>query len=135
MGFLCVWAWPVTNWFIITHRHIKEHLGEYYDDQDVDEQLNLDSDEATQFHYFKLHDYNNDNKLDGLELFSAINHYSQEHSNEGEGERDPIPQDQIEALVDTVLEQDDFNDDGFIDYFEFVKAQKESKEKDDKNEV
>lgn len=45
------------------------------------EQLNLDDEEAMEFHYFKLHDYDNNNKLDGLELAAAMTHYHEE----GEG--------------------------------------------------
>lgn len=33
------------------------------------------SEQELQFYYFKLHDYNNDNKLDGLELTKAITHF------------------------------------------------------------
>ena len=37
--------------------------------------VKLDSDEAMEFHYFKLHDYDNNNKLDGLELAAAMTHF------------------------------------------------------------
>lgn len=30
--------------------------------------------EQLQFHYFKMHDYDNDNRLDGVELVKAITH-------------------------------------------------------------
>ena len=33
------------------------------------------TDEELQFHYFKLHDYDNNNMLDGTELISAMTHY------------------------------------------------------------
>ena len=33
------------------------------------------TDEELQFHYFKLHDYDNNNMLDGIELVSAITHF------------------------------------------------------------
>lgn len=107
-------------------------MSEYYQEGDnLDDQLNLDSEEATQFHYFKLHDYDNNNKLDGLELYSAISHYSQHGGAElEEGEENHgsgLEEEQIVNLVDAVMEQDDFNEDGFVDYFEFVKAQKEAR--------
>ena len=38
------------------------------------------SDEDLQFHYFKLHDYDHNNKLDGIELMNAMTHY---HDEEG----------------------------------------------------
>ena len=33
-----------------------------------DEDFELKDDEQMQFHYFKIHDHDNDNKMDGLEL-------------------------------------------------------------------
>lgn len=41
-------------------------------------ELNLDDDDAMEFHYFKLHDYDNNDKLDGLELAAAMTHYHEE---------------------------------------------------------
>lgn len=107
-------------------------MSEYYKEGDVKDQLNLDSEEATQFHYFKLHDYDNNNKLDGLELYAAITHLSQHDTDgagEGHGNEVPLDEEQVVNLVDTVLKQDDFNDDGFVDYYEFVQAQKQAIEK------
>ena len=39
------------------------------------DKVKLDSSEEMEFHYFKLHDYDNNNKLDGLELAAAMTHY------------------------------------------------------------
>lgn len=50
---------------------------------DTDE-LKLDDQEAMEFHYFKVHDYDNNNKLDGLELAAAMTHY---HGEEGGQEK------------------------------------------------
>jgi hypothetical protein len=33
------------------------------------------TDEELEFHYFKLHDYDNNNKLDGLEIALALKHH------------------------------------------------------------
>ncbi len=33
-----------------------------------DEEFELKDDDEMQFHYFKIHDHDNDNKMDGLEL-------------------------------------------------------------------
>ena len=43
----------------------------------VNQNRDLDrmSEDEVQFHYFKLHDYDNNNMLDGLELVSALTHY------------------------------------------------------------
>ena len=42
-------------------------------------QVNEMSDEEKSFYYFKLHDSNNDDALDGLELLHAATHHS--HAN------------------------------------------------------
>ena len=44
-----------------------EDMHELMPEQDL-ESLQLDNNESFEFHYFKLHDYDNNNKLDGLEL-------------------------------------------------------------------
>jgi len=48
--------------------------------EDLEGQIKKPTDEMTpeemQFHYFKVHDYNNDNKLDGIELISALTHHN-----------------------------------------------------------
>ena len=36
------------------------------------------SDRELQFHYFKLHDYDNNNLLDGLEIVKALKHSHEE---------------------------------------------------------
>lgn len=33
------------------------------------------TEEELEFHYFKLHDYDNNNKLDGVEIVKAITHF------------------------------------------------------------
>jgi Ca2+-binding EF-hand superfamily protein len=110
--------------------HIREHMSEYYEKEDLEQELNLESEEATRFHYFKLHDTDNNNKLDGLELYHALAHYVTEHQEETEdgGEHPKITMDHetITKYVDHVLLADDFNEDGFIDYYEFTRAQEEA---------
>lgn len=118
--------------FTFLCRHIREHMTDYYEEGDMDEQLNLDSEEATQFHYFKLHDYDNNNKLDGLELYAAIAHFTDEHG-EKAGATSQLKESEIEQLVDSILKQDDMNDDGFVDYYEFVQAQQVSRDKHEQN--
>jgi hypothetical protein len=49
--------------------HIHEHLDGVIDQKDDY------TEEEMQFHYFKSHDYDNNNKLDGIELISALTHY------------------------------------------------------------
>ena len=50
--------------------HVKEHLKEM-----VDKPKDQMTEEELEFHYFKLHDYDNNNKLDGVEIVKAITHF------------------------------------------------------------
>lgn len=50
-------------------RHLKTHLeGQVNTDQQMNQ-------EQMRYHYFKMHDSNNDNMLDGVELIKAISHW------------------------------------------------------------
>lgn len=48
--------------------HIKEHLEGVIDNVEMTK-------EEEQFHYFKLHDYDSNNMLDGIELIAALTDY------------------------------------------------------------
>lgn len=100
------------------HSHIKEHLKDEIDVKD--ENLN---DEDLQFHYFKLHDSDNNNKLDGIELINALTHYHDDENNKN-GEQKTYNDEEIAAMIDQILEEDDKNKDGYIDYAEFAASQK-----------
>jgi hypothetical protein len=118
--------------------HIREHMSEYYKEEDLEEQLDLESEDAVMFHYFKLHDTDNNDKLDGLELYHGIAHtadkYEEEMEDKGEAPKFTLSYEKIIDLVDRVLEMDDYNEDGFIDYYEFTRAQREMKAKFEKRE-
>jgi len=79
------------------------------------------SQEELQFHYFKLHDSNNDNLLDGWELMYALNH---DHSNDT-GDKKSMSDAQISDLLDPIFREDDRNQDGFISYAEFMASIKD----------
>lgn len=96
--------------------HIKEHLKDEIDLKD--EQM---SDEDLQFHYFKLHDYDHNNKLDGIELMNAMTHY---HDEDSDGKNPHYTDDEMGHMIDQILDEDDLNKDGYIDYPEFVASQK-----------
>lgn len=49
-------------------RHIAEHLAVPMDTSKMSEQ-------ELQFHYFKMHDADNNNKLDGCELIKSLIHW------------------------------------------------------------
>ena len=59
-------------------RHLTEHL-DHMVNQDQRDTKHMTDDEV-QFHYFKLHDYDDNNMLDGLELVSALTHYHKDNS-------------------------------------------------------
>ncbi len=86
------------------------------------------SSQELQFHYFKMHDADNNNMLDGLELVKSLIHWHdpQNHDpNTGVPPPDAkiFPDAELENMIDPILKADDKNGDGFIDYLEFVKAQ------------
>ncbi|XP_052766088.1 multiple coagulation factor deficiency protein 2 homolog isoform X2 [Mya arenaria] len=104
--------------------HIKEHL------KDVVEKPKEEmSDEELEFHYFKLHDYDGNNKLDGVEITKAITHF---HEDDGDDPKDPAlnkawTDEMIANIVDAVIEEDDVDGDGYIEYVEFVTAQRKAR--------
>ncbi|XP_027199201.1 lymphotoxin beta receptor inhibitor-like [Dermatophagoides pteronyssinus] len=106
--------------------HIKEHLHEALGDQDVSKM----SEEELQFHYFKMHDNDNNNMLDGSELIKSLIHWHVEESRHLGKNASPhgttkiFTDTELEQMIDPILQMDDKNNDGFIDYPEFVAAQK-----------
>merc|ERR1711862_611916 len=62
--------------------HIKEH---YEGKADIDESKMTP--EELEFHYFQLHDFDNNTKLDGLEILAALTHLLPygDNSTEGQG--------------------------------------------------
>ncbi|CAD6240981.1 GSCOCG00009036001-RA-CDS [Cotesia congregata] len=105
--------------------HEKEHIAEHLD---VPMDTSKMTEQELQFHYFKMHDADNNNKLDGCELIKSLIHWHEEtkdpKSPNGEGK---IFQDkELIDLIDPILNMDDTNKDGYIDYPEFVQAQQKS---------
>ncbi|XP_015921202.2 lymphotoxin beta receptor inhibitor [Parasteatoda tepidariorum] len=107
--------------------HIKEHLqGVVGNQPDVSKM----SEEELQFHYFKMHDNDDNNKLDGCELIKSVLHWHVEESNAmgtnapHQGTTKIFQDNELSLMIDPILDMDDRNKDGFIDYPEFVAAQK-----------
>uniref|UniRef100_A0AC35G705 EF-hand domain-containing protein n=1 Tax=Panagrolaimus sp. PS1159 TaxID=55785 RepID=A0AC35G705_9BILA len=104
-------------------QHIKEHL-----EGKVDQTASM-TPEQLQFHYFNMHDLDRNGRLDGVELIKAITHFHQEnpgpqHQNPP-GQPPPLPSElELEQMIDSILREDDYNGDGFIDYGEFLRAQR-----------
>ncbi|TKC48045.1 hypothetical protein EI555_006326, partial [Monodon monoceros] len=93
--------------------HIMEHLEGVVNKPEAEM-----SPQELQLHYFKMHDYDGNNLLDGLELSTAITHVHKEEGNE----QTPMNEDELINLIDGVLRDDDKNNDGYIDYAEFAKS-------------
>ncbi|KAF6735257.1 Multiple coagulation factor deficiency-like protein 2 [Oryzias melastigma] len=94
--------------------HIMEHLEGVIDKPEKDM-----TPQELQLHYFKMHDYDGNNLLDGLELATAITHVHKEEKGE---HSQPMKEEDLIALIDDVLKDDDKNNDGYIDYAEFAKS-------------
>jgi len=86
------------------------------------------TEQELQFHYFKMHDTDGNNKLDGLELVKSLIHWHDEANHDPKsGQPKPEPKifldEELQNMIDPILESDDKNKDGFIDYPEFIAAQ------------
>jgi len=106
-------------------QHEKEHMKEH---MDVPIDTSNMSEQELQFHYFKMHDSDGNNKLDGCELVKSLIHWH-DQSNHDPKSGQPLPEekifkdDELVSMIDPILETDDRNKDGYIDYSEFVIAQ------------
>ncbi|XP_077586293.1 multiple coagulation factor deficiency protein 2 isoform X2 [Stigmatopora nigra] len=94
--------------------HIMEHLEGVIDKPEKEM-----SPQELQLHYFKMHDYDGNDLLDGLELATAITHVHKEERGE---DMIPMRDEDLIKLIDDVLRDDDKNNDGYIDYAEFAKS-------------
>ncbi|XP_065072269.1 multiple coagulation factor deficiency protein 2 homolog [Rhopilema esculentum] len=99
-------------------QHIKEHLkAEYgFNDKQADDYLKQ-YDAQTQF--FVMHDYDNNTKLDGLELLKSMTHHH-DGDDHGDGHDASDQTDTLVEFVDMVMKDQDLNDDGYIDYPEYI---------------
>ena len=91
------------------------------------------------FYYFKLHDANNDNRLDGLEIIAAFDHVHDEefshdesaNSNGTHGKNstgtERLSDAELINLIDDILKDEDLDRDGFISYDEFKYALEKEK--------
>jgi Ca2+-binding EF-hand superfamily protein len=99
---------------------------------DLEGQVNKPKEQMTpeeqNFYYFKLHDTNNDNRLDGLEVVAAFDHVHEEENNNNTAAGQPPPpheriaDEELIRLVDDILKEEDGDRDGYISYEEFKRA-------------
>ncbi|KAK3092737.1 hypothetical protein FSP39_006750 [Pinctada imbricata] len=96
------------------------------------------SEEELEFHYFKLHDYDSNNRLDGTEIVKAITHFHEEGeqheaSPDAQQQKKVFSDEELVNIVDLVLKEDDLNLDGYIEYAEFVTAQRRARANEQKD--
>uniref|UniRef100_A0A0N5AU99 EF-hand domain-containing protein n=1 Tax=Syphacia muris TaxID=451379 RepID=A0A0N5AU99_9BILA len=102
--------------------HDKEHLKLHLEDK-IDVEAEEWNPEKEMFHYFSMHDLNKDAVIDGLEIMKAITHDHTQQAGGGSS-RNPLTEEAIESMVDSVLNDIDKNGDGLIDYGEYAYKQK-----------
>jgi len=120
---------------ILDNEHIIDDFGDVLNEDeikkmDIDEQL---------FLWFKAHDWDENDCMDGLELLKALSHdHNYHHPEEEDGEEheviDGVDQDQhtpaanrqrlrrTEKIVDKILQDNDVDYDGVISFPEFLSA-------------
>lgn len=85
------------------------------------------SEQELQFHYFKMHDSDNNNKLDGCELIKSLIHWHVENKGTHKHD-DPEPpvhiysDEQLTTIVEAVMANMDKNNDGVIEWAEYIKS-------------
>ncbi|CAF2444867.1 unnamed protein product [Rotaria sp. Silwood2] len=118
--------------------HISRKMEDHVHDinhirKDLQGQINTPTEQLTEeeknFYYFKLHDTNNDNRLDGLEVIAAFNHEHQDEElydsntdeqNNTKSER--IGDEELTNIIDDIFKEEDLDHDGYISYEEFKHA-------------
>merc|ERR1711887_346945 len=115
--------------------HIKAQVKEEY--MDAKDLTKMD-DNRLLMQYFRKHDTDKNHKLDGLELLKAIagmeaddHHHDEDEDNEDEAGKEAkepsghiVNIDQIIPIIDSILEQDDKNKDGYLNWPEFISRQR-----------
>ncbi|XP_011193290.2 involucrin isoform X2 [Zeugodacus cucurbitae] len=104
--------------------HIQEHMQVPIDTSKM-------SEAELQFHYFKMHDSDNNNKLDGCELIKSLIHWhvqgshdkKDEHHGTDEEKGKIYSDESLTDIIDYVLKQMDLNNDGYVDYAEYRKSE------------
>ncbi|XP_059482853.1 G-box-binding factor-like isoform X2 [Neocloeon triangulifer] len=95
--------------------HLKEHLHVPVDTSSM-------SDQELQFHYFKMHDADNNNKLDGSELIKSLIHWHVDHADEHVNARTSFTDQELVEALDLMLTRSDKDDDGYLTYAEYTRS-------------
>lgn len=117
------WDWTRHDLFE-EDEHAQEHIKEDLKKVGIVDTTNMTADDLN-LHYFKLHDYDENEKLDGLEILQSFMHSYYEHDiylQKTEEERQKII-DSYVASVDDILNKNDHDNDGYLNYVEYKLAQ------------
>ncbi|XP_071963178.1 multiple coagulation factor deficiency protein 2 homolog isoform X2 [Antedon mediterranea] len=101
-----------------SHIHDKDHIMHHLDSI-VDKPTSEMTEEEYQFYYFKVHDYDNNNVLDGIELIQAMTDFHLEEDDDPE-DRLSLSDMELFEMLEPIFDEDDVNRDGYIDYAEFA---------------
>lgn len=66
-----------------------------------------------QFHYFREHDFNDDNRLDGTEIVQSLLHHQAEHF---------FNDDDVLPMIDDLIKSKDKDGDGLLTFIEYSMA-------------
>ncbi|XP_066142041.1 multiple coagulation factor deficiency protein 2 homolog isoform X2 [Euwallacea fornicatus] len=103
--------------------HEKEHIQEH---MEVPIDTSKMTEQELQFHYFKMHDADNNNKLDGCELIKSLIHWHAEQE-----KKDVVKiwlDEDLLATIDSLLLFYDKNTDGQITWVEYARQNKVQRE-------
>jgi len=93
----------------------KEHIAEH---MEVPMDTSKMSEQELQFHYFKMHDADNNNKLDGCELIKSLIHWHEEEDTKT-GNHTVLTDDFFSKTIDAALVMFDTDDDAYVSYTEY----------------
>lgn len=96
----------------------REHLQEDLQGELTPEQISSMSERELEYHYFKVHDFDKNHKLDGLELLAALGHVVQHGDEDDRLDLKHLPM--VEEMIDEVFKDGDRNKDGFLTYSEYA---------------
>ncbi|XP_018009341.1 multiple coagulation factor deficiency protein 2 homolog isoform X2 [Hyalella azteca] len=100
----------------------RQHMEEDLAHQLSAEQISKMSPGELEYHYFKVHDFDKNGKLDGLEILVAIGHVVHLPGVEQGIDVKQLPQ--ITEMIDEVFEEADGNKDGYLSYYEYARTRR-----------
>ncbi|XP_001853174.2 multiple coagulation factor deficiency protein 2 homolog [Culex quinquefasciatus] len=107
------------------HLHAKdEHIQEDLKQLSISEdELSKMSDEEKNFYFFKLHDSDNNDHLDGLEILHAATHHSDGHVHKLDREKEhDSEENSVIDVIDDFIAYADLDQNGLLTYPEYMKA-------------